>query len=195
MAEYQMTVVGLSPLLTHNPASMGAPKAAGTKGSNIPSPEDEAELGAYRLPSGQCAIPSIAFRNAIIEAGGAWKAAGRRSSMKTILSHIEMQEELLPLHHPDDGSPLTSYTIDRRRVRIQKAGILRSRPRFEAWAVSFVLVYDELLLPQPGIIQQISDDGGRRFGVGDYRPQTRGWFGRFRVVEAGIVPAARLAAE
>lgn len=195
MADYTMRVVGLSPLLTHNPASMGAPKAQGTKGSNIPTPEDEAEAGAYRLPDGQCAIPAISFRSAIIEAAGAWKASGRRSSMRTILSHLEIQDELLPLWHPEDGSPLNHYVIDRRRARVQKAGILRCRPRFDRWSVTFTLVYDELLLTQPEILKDIATDAGRRFGVGDYRPQTKGWFGRFAVVEeaTGIVALPRAA--
>ena len=104
--------------------------------------------------------------------------------MKAILSHIETKEELLPLWHPEDASPLTHYAIDRRRARIQRAGILRCRPRFDLWSVWLTLIYDELLLPQPDILKEIATDAGRRFGVGDYRPQTRGWFGRFAVVDA-----------
>jgi hypothetical protein len=196
MAEYTLHIMSLSPLLTHNPASMAIPKAVGTRGSNIPLPEVEAEAAVYRLADGQCAIPAIALRSAIIEAAGAWKAAGRRSSMKSVLSHIEVMDELLPLWNPDDGSPLTSYAIDRRRVRVQRAGVMRARPRFEHWGTTIILGYDEVLLTQPDIIREIANDAGRRFGVGDYRPQTKGWFGKFTVTdEAAWVTQLPLAAE
>jgi len=196
MAEFVLHIVGLSPLLTHNPASMAIPKAVGTRGSNIPLPEVEAEAAAYRLADGQCALPAIALRSAIIEAAGAWKAAGRRSSMKSVLAHIEVQDELLPLWNPDDGSPLTSYVIDRRRVRVQRAGVMRARPRFERWGTSIILGFDEVLLTQPSIIKEIANDAGRRFGVGDYRPQTKGWFGKFATSDqAAWTAALPLAAE
>jgi len=196
MAEYTLHITSLSPLLTHNPASMAAPKAVGTRGSNIPLPEVEAEAATYRLSDGQCAIPAIALRSAIIQAAGAWKAAGRRSSMKSVLAHIEVLDELLPLWNPDDGSPLTSYAIDRRRVRVQRAGVMRARPRFERWGTSIVLGFDEMLLTQPDILREIANDAGRRFGVGDYRPGSGGWFGKFYTIDTTIWPESLpLAAE
>jgi hypothetical protein len=73
---------------------------------------------------------------------------------------------------------------------------MRARPRFEHWGTTIILVYDEVLLTQPNILRDIANDAGRRFGVGDYRPQTKGWFGKFVTTDKAVWAAALpLAAE
>lgn len=176
----KITVDGTSPLMTHNPASMGVTKTPG-KASNIPSPEDEAERGTYRLEDGGCAIPGVAFRGSILKAAGAWKTK-RSATMKSQLSHIQIVEELVPLLMRD-GEPITSFAIDRRRAIVQRQGIMRSRPRFEEWSTSFTVIYDGDLVKDEEIIRQIAADAGKRVGVGDFRPERNGWFGRFMVRE------------
>lgn len=179
MPELILTATGIRPLLTHNPASMSRPKAAGRKGKEQYIPEEEAEDGVYRLEDGSCALPGIAFRNSILSAAGAWKAGRGKSSMKSILSHIEVKEELVRLTL--DGKPIEDYTIDKRRAVIQRQGIIRCRPRFDEWQATFTVLYDEQLVPEPEIIVEIANDAGQRIGVGDYRPAKGGWFGRFKV--------------
>ena len=60
MALFRVVFIGISPLMTHNPASMQTQRRG--KGKEIPSPEVEAEAGTYRLEDGSCGIPGIAFR-------------------------------------------------------------------------------------------------------------------------------------
>lgn len=177
-----ITVVGKSPLLTHNPASTGAPKKEG-KGSRIPTPEDEAEAGCYRLEDGTLAIPGIGPRNAIIAAAGDYKKARGKGSMRGVLSHIVVLEELIPLKRLD-GSPIKDYVIDSRRAVVQRQGIIRSRPRFNEWSATFTVEYDEALISDPQIIVEIANDAGQRIGIGDYRPAKTGWFGRFTALAA-----------
>lgn len=176
----KITVDGTSPLMTHNPASMAIIKSPG-KTSNIPSPEDEAEHGTYRLEDGSCAIPGVAFRGSILKAAGAWKKK-RSMTMKSVLSHIQIAEELVPLFLLS-GEPIKSFAIDRRRAIVQRNGIMRSRPRFEEWSTSFTVIYDGDLVEDQEIIKQIAADAGKRVGVGDFRPERNGWFGRFKVRE------------
>jgi hypothetical protein len=178
IARLSITVDGIKPLLTHNPASMGQSSGA-KRGSRVPEAADEAEAGTYRLDDGTCAIKGDAFRAAILGAAGAWKAKGK-TTMKSHLSHILIVEELVALLHRD-GTPITSYEIDERRAIVGKAGILRHRPRFPEWSAMFTVEYDTVLVPGPDIILQITNDAGARIGVGDYRPQKNGPFGRFAV--------------
>jgi hypothetical protein len=173
------TVIGIKPLLTHNPASIGANSGA-KRGSRVPEPQDEAEAGAYRNEDGVCCAKGEAFVGAIIAAASAWKI--KRSSMRSALAHISALEELVPLVHPSDGRPLTDYVIDRRRVRVMRAGIVRARPKFEQWSTTFTIEYDTQLIKEPRIIIDILCDAGNRIGVHDYRPR----FGRFRVTEFAI---------
>src|SRR5215467_10467054 len=93
----EFCVVGIKPLLTHNPESMGASSGA-KRGSRVPEAEDEAEAGVYRLADGSCGIKGEAFRAAIVKAAAAWKS--KRSSMKSQLTHITTIEELVMLRHP-----------------------------------------------------------------------------------------------
>jgi hypothetical protein len=180
-------VVGISPALTHNPESMLETKGA-KRGTRIPEPEVEAERGLYRMADGSCAIKGIAPRTAILSAASAFKVK-RFVTMKSILSHISVHEELCPLINPDDGSRIMEYDeIDRRRVIVQKSGIIRSRPRFNRWSLYFTVVYDPTLLEEGGlgILPDIVNDAGNRFGIGDYRPSCSGWFGRFRLVDYAV---------
>lgn len=181
MATFRIEIEGIKPLLTHNPTAMQATK--GGKGNQIPDPDDEAEAGTYRLSDGTCALPGAGFRAALLGAAGAWKGARARSTMKSAIAHIEVIEELAALTLRD-GTPIKNYTIDKRRVLLQgKNGVVRCRPRFEEWCAAFTVEYDELLLPKPEILIDIANDAGRRMGIGDFRPQKNGPFGRFKVRE------------
>jgi hypothetical protein len=182
--QIRITVVGISALLTHNPESMSAPSGA-KKGSRVPDPADEAEAGCYRMEDGSFGIKGVAFRESILEAASSWKA--KRVSMKNILSHMVVCEELVQLCDPDDCSPLTSYVIDRRRAIVMRAGIIRARPRFDRWRATFTVEVDPVLVPELALIVDIAADAGNRKGVGDYRPQRKGWFGRFRPLEYLII--------
>jgi|SRR5215471_4246345 len=177
-ARIVVTVDGIKPLLTHNPDSMGIEKGPG-KGSRIPAAEDEAEAGTYRMPDGVCAIKGEAFRGCIIIAASAWKAKGKKT-MKSLISHIVVVEELVPLMRRD-GTMIKDYIIDSRRAIIQRQGIIRRRPRFDEWSATFTIEYDPQLISDPCIIVDILADAGNRMGVGDYRPARNGPFGRFAV--------------
>jgi len=172
-------VVGIKPLLTHNPASIGANVDA-KRGTRIPEPEVEAEAGTYRDENGNLCMKGEMFVGAVLAAASAWKI--KRASMRSALAHISAVEDLVPLVHPVDGSPLTSYAIDRRRVRVMRAGVVRARPKFEQWSATCTIEHDIQLIKNPRLIVDILADAGNRIGCGDYRPR----FGRFRVVEYAI---------
>jgi hypothetical protein len=175
-------VDGITPLMTHNPQSMGTPKGA-TKGSRIPEPEVEAEAGTYRLDDGTCAITGSAFRESLLEAAGAFKGP-KRTSMKGLLFHIAVEQELIALKLRD-GTLIKNFEIDRRRAIVQGQGIIRCRPKFREWSAEFTINFDTLLVRDPKLIIEILNDAGNRIGCGDYRPGTskrgHGTFGRFQV--------------
>jgi hypothetical protein len=173
----RITVDGIKPLLTHNPESMGGDTSA-KRGSRVPEAEIEAENGVYRLPDGTCAIKGEAFRASLLGAAGAWNA--KRSTMKSHLAHVVVVEELIPLQRRD-GKPIRDYVIDARRAIVQRQGIIRRRPRFDEWSATFSIEFDPVLIKSPEIIAEIMADAGNRMGVGDYRPQKNGPFGRFCV--------------
>ena len=190
MKTARYSIVGLTPLLCHSPLAMFE-EATGGKGArkNIPTPEDEAEKGVYRMENGAFGFPGLGIRNSIIEAASAWKMGKTRSSLRGKLTHLRVVDEIVPLLLKT-GKPMKSYVIDRRRAKIQGQGIIRSRPRFDDWRIDFDLEYDEQLLDAQHVdlLKPILADAGSRIGIGDYRPgaivgsrSLPGWFGRFSV--------------
>jgi hypothetical protein len=178
-------IVGLSPLLQHAPNGMNArSERLGRK--DIPSPEQEAAAGAYRLPDGQMGHPACAFRSAMLEA-----CKGRRIgkwSAKTIMQGAVFNvpdQVLLPLEHPDTGKPLTEYEVDVRRVVVQGNGIMRARPRLDKWAGFVTLEIDpNFITPdRMEMLTELLNIGGRTVGVGELRPKPPkgigGPYGRF----------------
>jgi len=177
-ARMRVFIEGKTALLTHNPQSMTTVQDA-MKGGRVPNPEDEAEAGCYRLADGSLALKGEAFRGSLLGAAGAWRM--KKATAKSRLAHMVVVEELLPLLRPD-GTPVTSYVIDRRRAIVQGQGIIRSRPRFELpWCAQPTFEYDQVLVQDPELIVRILTDAGNRIGVGDYRPAKNGWFGRYVV--------------
>lgn len=202
MALLTMRVKGTYALLTHNPMSMFIANNNNSKAKKgdrtIPTPEEEAEGGLYRLEDGGFALPGFAFRNSILQAAMKWKKPKSRVSMIYDMANLMVVEELVPLIN-DDGSRITSYEIHTMRAVVQGNGIMRSRPKFRDWGAEFTIEYDEELGATSQLIADIAADAGKRIGVGDYRPQKikglPGPYGRYAIVSCEEIPDLAMAAE
>ena len=132
MTIYPIDITGISPILTHNPAAMLVPQATGARGQAIYEPTEEAEKACYRMDNGVLGFPSIGLRSAILSAAASFKVPKKRYSLKSLLSHAQIEGELMPLLSLD-GEPLVEYAIDNRRVIVNRAGVIRSRPKLNEW--------------------------------------------------------------
>lgn len=168
----------ISPLLQHNPASMHTMSEVMAK-KKIPTPEEEATAGVYRLPTGQLYMPNDAFRSALVRAGSGRKL-GKTFVTTIVKGAVFSATDAVPLTHPD-GTPITTWDIDVRRALIGKAGVLRARPRIEKWAAVVPFEIDTEMI-SPALVEELLNLAGRLIGVGDYRPEKSGPFGRFRVI-------------
>ena len=88
--------------------------------------------------------------------------------------------ERTALIDPATAAALVDYDIDTRRATVQRNAVLRSRPRLEKWAAKVELEIDEEFIAEP-TLRELMDIAGRIIGVGDFRPEKSGPFGRFRV--------------
>ena len=85
-----------------------------------------------------------------------------------------------------DGSFIDDYSIDTRRVVIQKAGIMRSRARIETpWYVVGSFLYTGAASIE--VILRAFEDAGLTMGLLDYRIEKKGPFGSFTVEELEII--------
>jgi hypothetical protein len=183
-------IQGKTDLLCHNPAGMGEKKPqGGTKGKQIIyDDQEEAAAGLY-VDDGKFCFPGIGIRNGMVRAAGDWKplSGKKRGTLTSSVAHIMVAPDMIPSLGPND-KPLKSYTIDKRRVVVQRNGIVRCRPKFHDWKLKFEIIYDDEILALSveeihKLFGGLLDDAGRRFGLGDYRPAMRGWFGQFRSLD------------
>lgn len=144
------------------------------------TPAEQAEVAAYRAPDGELYIPSEALRQAFIAAAVYSKGRGRASLQKVAAAAMFVSPERI-------GLGTTEYQIDARPVVIQatRGRVVRHRPRLDDWAASFVIEYDDSLLTETQV-RQVVDHAGQLVGILDFRPQTKGPFGRFMVTAWAI---------
>jgi len=185
MKLFRATIEGISPLLMHRYAMEASPTghSKGTSPSiSNEEPKDEAERGAYRLQSGELYQPAEHIERAMF-GGAKFHKIGRKSAASLVPAGIFVKERQLP-----HGS--REYEIDSRRVVIRATGnaVVRHRPRLDSWKLSFHLEVDESIFKKD-LVLAILQDAGRKVGIGDYRPQRGGPFGRFIVTEFAEVAA------
>ena len=173
-------ITGTTPLLCHNPAMMVAgPKSIGQK--KIPTPEEEAKQGVYDI-NGVAHIRKLSFHRALLRACSG-KKVGKRSAKTVVAGAIEPHEpedEFIPLMD-DKGKPIpaTKYSVDTRRAVVQGQGIMRSRPKFWPWGCLVAFNVNADVIPNAKDLLPLMEEAGMMVGVGDYRPEKTGWFGKF----------------
>jgi hypothetical protein len=179
------TVRGLTPgLLMHRWSENNEAEAA-TRLVNEDrgTAREQAERGAYRAPDGTLYVPAQCFQRMLIEAGKPHKQRSSRSSLRWVVpAAVIVTAEAITLTD-SLGRPITDFEVDSRPVVIPatKGRVMRHRPKVEQWQATIPMEVDTDILPT-AMIHQLLEEGGRRLGIGDYRPQTTGPYGRFSIV-------------
>ncbi len=183
MKTVEVTIKGITPLLQHRFTEKS--EQPGVTRPVLDQPRDpraEAEQYAYRNGSSYY-FPGAAIARLLREAGGSHKLKGNRKSIKYIVpAAVIVSSDAITILKNDCKSKVTKFEVDSRPVVIPatKGRIMRHRPRWDAWAAKFILEIDPEVLTVE-LIHQLLTEGGTRIGIGDYRPERGGPFGRFRV--------------
>lgn len=206
-ATFHARLRSLTPLLMHAPTAMkantGEVKRSGQK--NIPTPEEEAAQGAYQFDDGTLYLPAVALQRTMIEAGKAFQnpTNKRATLMRAIAATlVPPPVEGFPLLNPATGEAITDYEIDVRRAVVQRAAVMRARPRIDEWESDVSMEFDiealggggdpEQLLRNSGeVLMMVLAHAGKRVGIGDYRPERSGPFGRFEILSFTVTDEDR----
>jgi hypothetical protein len=178
MELFTFRIVGLSPLLQHNPASMGAGSGDSLKGKKKYVASEDAEASVYRNADGQIVHPSIAFRAAMFRACTGRKI-GKMSAKTVVAASVFPVESECLLIDPVTEKPLTKYEINAARVVVQRNAVIRHRAMFPKWATDFVVEIDTEMLPKIEVVEELLNIAGKIAGIGDWRVEKLGTFGRF----------------
>ncbi|NLW83933.1 MAG: hypothetical protein GXY41_05960 [Phycisphaerae bacterium] len=183
MKTVEVMIEGVTPLLMNrftedNEVKISA-GVSGTTVGNKGTPREQAAKTAYRDNDGMLYVPGPNVFRSIIEAGkyhkaGKSKVTTQKSSM--IPAGISLNGVVLPL-----GTSV--FEVDSRSVVIPSTGgrIMKHRARLDSWKLKFTLEIDETMFGV-SFVRQLVDDAGRRIGLGDYRPDRKGPFGKFVVI-------------
>ena len=175
-------IKGISPLIQHRFSEKAkrqmAEKHAGkrTKNREIRDPNAEFEEAAYRMPDGSPAISLMAFKNSIISV--AHKDIGIEKTL------VRKAVFVVGTHSEFDG-PVTAMVADDPTMRTDpvKVGMstdLRYRPMFEEWKVQITMdLRTDLITPED--LANLVNHAGFSVGIGDWRPEKGGEFGRFEL--------------
>lgn len=173
MKNISVTVEGITPLLMNRFRD----KTIDTKGKKrtgaIADPDITDKL--YLDADGKPQLPGIYFRNSIVEASKQFKITGKGKSTYSKLagSTIQVKEEYVPIS-PGDYEEYRIAAVN----PMTRGRMMVSRPRFNKWEASFhVELLDDALPPQ--ILNDLIIHAGQYVGVGDWRPDKKGMFGKF----------------
>ena len=195
---YQVTIRGFSPLIMHNgPAGLDTRSPAnvekaeitgGRKGRNRTASDDERlkELECFVSlwldARGAPTIPERAIR-ACIETGAKKLRQGapvREGLMVEGVQSFDYNREALG----ETAEELSKRAQFSMPVRIGASRVLRTRAKFDDWSCVFILYCEDQLVDKEKL-EQWMDIAGRRIGLGDWRPEKSGTYGRF---EAEVQP-------
>jgi hypothetical protein len=188
----QVTIEGLTPLIMNRftdeaEIATTSGHSPAFKGNGRGTPREQAARTAYRDPkTGELYVPGPNIFASLVDAGkfhklGKNKLTTQKSSL--VPAGLLVPELMVPLGTKE-------FEVDSRRVRIPATGgcVMRHRARLDRWKTSFTLEVDETMF-SPQFVRALVDDAGKKVGLGDYRPATRGPFGRFVVSGWKVEPS------
>lgn len=173
-------IVSVSPLVMHQWTDKARralrEKHAGrkTKEREKRDPQAEADAATYKCEDGTPGIPAIAFKSSLISA--AHKDLGIEKTLirKAVFTGLADPQQLLPI------------TFERMEVRedLVRVGAgqpdLRYRPYFFNWKCSMVLQFEPSMVRIEDLLSLI-DRAGLSVGIGEWRPEKGGEYGRFKI--------------
>ena len=176
MKKIEVEIEGTSPLLMNSPQAMLEPEKAIKSKRDKYNPKDEAEKVAYRTNKGKLYVPTTAIKASMLN-GASFKKSGKYSLKQFIAGSTRIVSK------EGNGEVILEpqkYEIDLRTVVIQRARVVKARPRLDEWKINFIIEFNDSLIT-PDAIKPSLEDAGQRIGLLDFRPQKGGEFGTFKI--------------
>jgi hypothetical protein len=170
----KLRLVGTSALIVHKWSEKAKKQMldkqmkVATQGKAAKDPEQDYRESLYIRPDGSYGFPSVAFKAAAVR-------AGTYCDMKMVFLrgafHVEGDLVLI------EGEPEPREDM----VRVgQGTADIRYRPMFPKWATELDITFNNRALSAEQIVN-LFEIAGFAVGVGEWRPEKDGQFGRFAV--------------
>ena len=194
---FNVEIRGVRPIIHHSgegldhkhPANIEKTELARKRASNRTEADEsriaelECQLALWLDEEGRPTIPAAALRSCIETAARKLKQGPQ---VREGLTVSEVKEFFYDRdRYGDTLEELATSTQYRTGVVVQRQRVLRTRAKFDLpWGCRFVVDCDDELVDRQQLEAWL-DIAGRRIGLGDWRPEKSGDYGRFETV--GIV--------
>jgi hypothetical protein len=179
LAQCEVRIVGKTPLIMHQWSEKAKKqmreKKSGkkTKDRTPTDPVQECEDATYKLSDGDYGFPAVGIKACIREAAHRDIGVPRAMIGKAMFVFAD-SDMLVRLETP--GFIMREDVV---RVGMGSAD-LRYRPEFDQWAMNLRIEYDSDILTADTIANMI-ERAGFGVGIGEWRPEKGGDYGRFSV--------------
>ena len=189
---YDVSIAGTSPIIHHSsagvdpllPINIEIAEITSKRGSNRTVADDERlrRLEAVRSlwldDDGKPTIPQAAVRSVIETGARKLKQGPQVREGLVVVSTSFVYDVGVYGETLDELAETARFTVP---VVVGRVRLMRTRARFDTpWNCSFTVDVDDELVDRDQLERWL-DIGGRRIGLGDWRPEKSGEFGRFTV--------------
>lgn len=185
MASLRITIQGQTPLICHRFSDTvrqqieGAQQGAARTKKPPRNPEQECREACYYLDESVpvYGFPAVGVKRAMVTAGSRF-GDEKSTQLNGVFS---IPAELLELHTP-------GYRMRSDRVVLSGIGRTSSiayRPEFQEWSIVVPLTYNADFIT-PDQLVNLLRLAGFSVGLGDWRPEKRGSFGQFNVINVEV---------
>ena len=191
--QYQISIVGVSPIIMHcgykgldtrSAISLEIAEITSKKGGNRTVVDDQRliELECQKSlwwddEKDTVTVPQRVIRSNIETASRKLKQGPLvREGLVVLETEFEYDTKKYGVKIEELGKK-TAFTTP---VVIKRNRILRTRAKFDEWSVKFVLDTDPEIVDETQIKTWL-DIAGRRVGLGDWRPEKSGHYGRYEM--------------
>ena len=145
-------------------------------------PEQEYEACFYRLEDGTYGFPCTAFKQSAIRAAKMIDGLNMTDARQMFFilpdgRDVNRQRECVRIH----GEPVMRTD----EVKVQQSMDLRYRPEFPEWTATLNIEYDEDNISRDAIASLLHR-AGMTVGIGEWRPEKNGDFGRFGIGDLAL---------
>ena len=192
--EYEVKIKSLSPIIhnngtagldTRSPAKIEKDEITRKSGSNRTVTDEErlreldCQISLWLDEKGAPTVPETAIRSCIETAARKLRQGPqvREGLIVTEVVSFDYDRERYGATIDQLGK-VAQFTVP---VVIQRNRVMKTRAMFDEWAVTFRLDTDPELVDATQLAAWL-DIAGRRIGLGDWRPEKSGKYGRFETV-------------
>lgn len=175
MKEIKVTIEGTTPILFNRFRDVAIEGKSKKRTGAVASSDIEDKL--YTDEKKKVVLPSVYLKNSLVEAGKQFKIVGKGKSTysKLLASTIDIS----PFYIDFKSDKYEVFRISAVNP-MTKGRMMTERPMFKKWSASFsVVINDEAI--DSSIVNEVLEHAGKYVGIGDWRPEKKGMFGKFMI--------------